>query len=315
MERAPFMKLLKHPAPAEGEVEALQEMLREYPYFQAAHMLRAKLLKEAGDERYGESLRKAAAYAPDRKKLFELVEKGSAAPASSPRGTPVVTVTGPEAGLQDLQRPEEKEPVLPAAPDPGEQERPEVPPASPAVPLFETPVPDYFDQTGTEETPETKKQEPVPGLEPASVPESAGKSDHLLGHRDENHGFTDWLSMCAPVEIRESDALGMAPPGKPGKETAPDTPAPPAAGELLERFINEEPRIAPARASFYSASNMARKSVEDEGDLVSPTLAHIYYMQGNRKKAIETYEKLRLLYPEKSGFFAARIEEIKKSGD
>ena len=79
----------------------------------------------------------------------------------------------------------------------------------------------------------------------------------------------------------------------------------------MEKFIKEEPRISPANATFYSPVNMARKSVEDHDDLVSPTLAQIYLAQGNPKKAIETYEKLILLYPEKSAFFAAQIETIK----
>jgi hypothetical protein len=41
-------------------------------------------------------------------------------------------------------------------------------------------------------------------------------------------------------------------------------------------------------------------------------LAEIYLKQALWDKAINAYEVLSLKYPEKSGFFADRIKEIKK---
>ena len=55
----------------------------------------------------------------------------------------------------------------------------------------------------------------------------------------------------------------------------------------------------------------------DHKDAVSETLAKIYLQQGHPQKARWCYEKLILLHPEKSAFFAALLKEIpeKENGD
>jgi tetratricopeptide (TPR) repeat protein len=83
--------------------------------------------------------------------------------------------------------------------------------------------------------------------------------------------------------------------------------------ELIDKFIAENPSISRPRAEFYNPISMAQNSIIDKGDIVSETLAKIYQKQGYLDKAIEIYEKLSLLIPEKSIYFAAQIEKIKES--
>jgi hypothetical protein len=80
--------------------------------------------------------------------------------------------------------------------------------------------------------------------------------------------------------------------------------------EIIEKFIREEPGISQSKVSFYKPSEYAEKSNIDNTDIVSETLAILYLNQGNIVKARMVYEKLSLLFPEKSSYFAAQIEKI-----
>ncbi len=61
-----------------------------------------------------------------------------------------------------------------------------------------------------------------------------------------------------------------------------------------------------------SAEKLARQSLQEHDDLASETLAALLEKQGHYDRAIAMYERLRLLIPEKSGFFARKIEELKQ---
>ena len=115
----------------------------------------------------------------------------------------------------------------------------------------------------------------------------------IIFDSSKKHSFTDWLKMKQAGLPKESIQK------KPGDD-------------LIEKFIKEEPKIGKIKADFFSPINMAKQSVTDENTFVTETLARIYEKQGAYNKAIEAYEKLILVYPEKSASFAARIEEIKK---
>jgi tetratricopeptide (TPR) repeat protein len=57
---------------------------------------------------------------------------------------------------------------------------------------------------------------------------------------------------------------------------------------------------------------VAEKSVEENEEIITETLANIYFQQKNYEKALDAFEKLSLKYPEKSVYFASRIKEIEE---
>jgi hypothetical protein len=58
--------------------------------------------------------------------------------------------------------------------------------------------------------------------------------------------------------------------------------------------------------------HLAQDSVH-EADVVTEAMAEVWIKQGNREKAIETYNKLGLLNPSKRAYFAGLIENLKRS--
>ncbi|HPO40580.1 MAG TPA: hypothetical protein PLX62_11495, partial [Bacteroidales bacterium] len=82
--------------------------------------------------------------------------------------------------------------------------------------------------------------------------------------------------------------------------------------DLIDRFIRTSPsieRLSPD--DLQPVKDLSAESTEEHGKFITETLAKIYINQGYYSRAINIYEKLSIQYPEKSVYFASRIEKIK----
>ena len=81
--------------------------------------------------------------------------------------------------------------------------------------------------------------------------------------------------------------------------------------ELIDQFLVSEAKIVPIK-NYHSDSTLSTESLIEDEELFSEKLAKIYIKQGHFEKALTTYEKLYLKYPEKSAYFATQIEYVKR---
>ena len=111
---------------------------------------------------------------------------------------------------------------------------------------------------------------------------------------------------------------------RPAEQAAPGKPAQPryyvVGGDYFgqddfERLQREGFSVATpvfgARAGEKDYAPAVAEDVDREGRVVSETLAEIYVQQELYARAIDIYEKLILLYPEKSAYFASLIAKVK----
>jgi len=82
--------------------------------------------------------------------------------------------------------------------------------------------------------------------------------------------------------------------------------------KAMKRLPQTETSKITGITSDKKVEQMAEHSI-DESEVVTETMAEVWIKQGNKEKAIETYNKLSLLNPDKSAYFASLAEQLKSS--
>lgn len=324
----------------EMPADELEALVAEYPYFQLGHIALLKAYKRSRPDQFSAYLPLAATYAPDRARLQELMMDHDQAvqPEAIQEATAVEhaeespsTVDGAPStvGHEQVWPPDKS--LEPAAreihddPDAPEVEAQPEPEASTPMELEDVPAetapedkPRMDDEV--EVAPKVVEEEPAP----ARLPDGQEAID--LPAPSEKHSFTEWLHRLKPPGLAPAPHFEDEPTQV---ETASDEDqedplaqqfqaAAYEAGIVREASRQPDP-MAPVAVEedaeedepdYKAVEQQARKSVEMNDALLSETLATVFVIQRNYKKAIEVYEKLRLKFPEKSHYFAARIAEL-----
>jgi len=80
--------------------------------------------------------------------------------------------------------------------------------------------------------------------------------------------------------------------------------------KVMRRLPQKNREIIPDIAAEHQVQAIAAHSIERR-EVVTETMAEVLAKQGMREKATEMYRKLSLLEPEKSAYFAEKIEQLK----
>jgi hypothetical protein len=79
--------------------------------------------------------------------------------------------------------------------------------------------------------------------------------------------------------------------------------------KVMRRLPQKDKEVIPDRVAEQAIQSFAAHSIEGR-DVVTETMAEVLAKQGMRERARVVYEKLSLLNPEKSAYFAAKIEQL-----
>jgi tetratricopeptide (TPR) repeat protein len=300
------------------EIALLNRVADDFPYFQGVQVLLTKAYANQKHYEFEKQLHKTALLVPNREVLYRYIQ-------------------GKEK-LQQLTEPAIINPAIPEIISPPEVSAIEVsaPELKPEIEaLVEEIKPEPISPDEEQLIQEISVVEFVPEAEiskPGFEPEVTESKNGIEAHTHEQHTFAEWLEFMqgSPKVKPALDGMEAKVEELPNVETPPveDAIAQPAKVKpeeqpddlksnipvfdtILDKFIRESPRISRPKAEFYNPANMAKQSVEEDEDLVTETLAKLYYKQGHYKKAIRAYEKLCLIYPHKMAYFADLIQKIK----
>ncbi len=333
-----LIKYIKDPGElGESTLKEIKELLDDYPYFQSAHLLYLKNLQNTGKQlELNSVLKKSALFIGDRAKLFYLLNPGEQEinqeeqqPGSTQPGYIEQETTDQvaEPGELDTAETARGEKEIEPGVTPGEETLKESTGSS-----LE------FETNNEESNLPPKKENDILQLDDENlegpveveleVVEKLPVDKDILELDMENSDGND--------RQEKEDTLGDEDKKEKGEQEAQkehdnlinslskeygtydlnrqfqDKDAS-FSNNLLDKFITENPKIVPnILGEDDKKEDISENSIKENNEIITEKLAKIYKRQKRYSKAIFTYEKLILKYPEKSVYFAEQIEKIKE---
>ena len=298
-----FTYLLQNPDEVVSPVQTnqLEDVLAEYPYFQAARAMHLKGLKNLNSFKYNNALKLTAAYTADRDILFDFITS-----IDFLQNTIADSILGKSTALNDTPTISE-EIVSEFKKESALIEESEDEP----LPRTVKDADDILDPSlFSSKDPKIDK----------SISENKKKAEETLEigkplnfTKKEKYSFGEWLQLTSHKPPKPKSE-----PNTPKKEASkPEVKPTPKADklkkkkfDLIDKFIETNPKIVPKEST---AKVPIKDSLSfDKNELMTATLAKVYLEQKKYKKAIQAYKILSLKYPEKSGFFADQIKAVEK---
>ena len=331
MQAADFKKYVENPQLLNKQsIRELQLLVKDFPYFQSAHILLSLASKKWDASLYQQSLKKTAIVVTNRAHLFSLIHK-----LEQPE-VPVISVVEDkkEVPVSIEQEVSKQEEII-------QQE----------VQIVVEPI-ITAQATNTEHENTKHELEILKAVEIATEPAVEAKADeteflekeigkqvvnsfvekeilktpelHHPEQKSEPENFGDWLAMMKQNigQIQES-LKEKTVEEKVKTELSKKEAETKKADEvelkkqrqwaIIDKIIEENPGKIRVKdePKFFAAEQKAKESLLENEHLVTETLAKIYALQGSVNKAIRAYEILSLRFPQKSAYFATLIKKLK----
>jgi hypothetical protein len=258
---------------------ALEDAIKEHPYFQAVRSMYLKGLKNENSPLYNKELQRTAAHTTDRSVLFDFITSESFIQNKVSEQIKLLQqeettlasdlISGNTLVEEDLNASKNFTQVIDAD-------------------LFE------------------KKKE-------TSIEEAPLEFD-----KNETYSFSQWLQLTSLTPIDRKEAPQEKNPvivdeefkkAKKVEEEIQEVDDRARKMARIDQFLAEKPKIKPRKSSSNPVN--ITNHYQDPSQFMTETLAKVYVAQKNYSKALKAYEVLVLQHPEKSAFFADQIQEIK----
>ena len=311
-----FADYLKQPAKLyQLPYQELKNLATEYPYVANIHLLLVLKSKIENDPKYPQYLHQLSARTFDRAQLQQLIQKELTRLAE--------LQTEPEEKLELKGLEELQEQLLEWVVEPTDQSETEavsrvaqIPDEPPSIP----PKSEEMEEVKTDSRTDPDLTVPAP-KEPVSEPQTSSEATPykpaaaLLEDISAMVGIIAQLTVNQTAEKQiESKEVILNPQGSPLPKASFSSWSQREAGKKKDRLarLRKKIKAEPRTTDKPTAKKIARRSIQDSPGLVSETLAKLLAEQGQHKKAIKMYERLSLLFPQKSRYFAGIIENLKQ---
>ncbi len=314
MKSEKLTELTRHPEKADNnDLRELEELVRRYPYFQTLRIIYLKALYLQAGARFRNELKKSTVHLTDHKQFFRYLN-----------GQITFDMTSVSDLLSDIPDVADGECITPAEQQStGPTDRRSPLPADDGPEKETFPVP-TLDQDKEDEHISRQITDPAVRPEAEKEEETQISSPFVIEVNLDEDTFSTEAEPVLPAntfdtpEIRSSvyqlQDISDAPLATvaENRTNVPEQKEKKKKDELIDQFIQTEPAIPKIDTNCPDTRDLSRENPYAQEELFSETLAKIYIRQHLYEKAITTYIKLSLKYPEKSVYFADRIEKIKQ---
>lgn len=280
-----FIEILHHPERiGNEELQELEHLVEQYPYFQTARFLYLKALYMQTGAKFRHELKTSTVHITDHRQLLRYLHnqlKEESRPKQA-KNTTEISSTITEKSPENISR--QRFPAI------NEDTHEAI-----SNPINLDNIPGIISDYGDEQSQSDKKPpRPVMSLD-MDMKEERGNYQPLETPEILSAGY----------QLQEEKPSPNPVSSKRTKQEKQE--------EIIKRFIQTDPSMPKITERTTDMRDLSKENPYSGTDLFSETLAKIYFRQGLYEKAIETYSKLSLKYPEKSVYFADRIKEIKQN--